>query len=259
MSKKILYYYQQPAGDFMPSLKRVYCNRIIVSQHTNDYKAWALELGFKNAMVGFKNFVRPWSFPYTQQKFKLWQFWKLGHLKSFNIRLGKCLLTVSLTKADYKRRIDNLEKDALPSDFYSVVTENKNGKTCYQLFFNYGYNDSHQACKLRVPELINTYEQVPNRNEIYREVMLNDGYRWRKAELKEGEAIEISERVYYFLLNCMPPRRWVGNYFEVGECDHHDGKGVAIYRACNVVDGKYYTGHPKTIINLKPELTTPLQ
>lgn len=256
MKRKILYYYQQPAGDFLPSLKRIYCNRVIVSEHSPGCTAWALELAFKNGILGFKNFYKPWFFAYTREKFKPWLFWKLGGLKSFNIRLGKRLLTVSLTKADYNRRIDNLQKDALPNDFYEVQT---NGENSYQLFFNYDFDDNHKAVKLKLPVLIQEYDTTPNRREIYRQIMLNDGYRWRKAELKEGEKLEISERVYYFLLNCMPPRRWIGNYFEVGECDHHDEKGVAIYRACNVVDGKYYTGHPKTIINLKPELTTPLQ
>lgn len=255
MKRKILYYYQQPAGDFLPSLKRIYFHRIIVSEHVKNLKLWALELGFKNAQICFANFIKPSLYCYNA-KFKIWQFWKLGGLKSFNIRLGKRLLTVSLTKADYNRRIDNLQKDALPNDFYEVQT---NGENSYQLFFNYDFDDNHKAVKLKLPVLIQEYDTTPNRREIYRQIMLNDGYRWRKAELKEGEKLEISERVYYFLLNCMPPRRWIGNYFEVGECDHHDEKGVAVHRACHCIDGKFYTGHTGTISKLRPQQPTPLQ
>lgn len=251
--KQILYYYQQPAGDFTPSLVRIYFNRVILSTHAPGFRSWGFEVSFKNAHLSFDRFFNPSLLPF-RDKFNIWQFWKLGHLKGLTFRLGKRYIKLPLTKSEYARQLRAIETDALPADFYTVEKR----KDRYQLFFKYYFDDSRRRVKLKLPQLIKTYDQPPNRREIYQQIMLNDEYRWRKADLNEGEKIEISEGVYYFLQNCMPPRHWIGNYFEVGEADHHNENGVAIHRACNYVNGKYYTGHPNTISRLRPKQTPPL-
>lgn len=84
----------------------------------------------------------------------------------------------------------------------------------------------------------------PSDVEINQEIELNDWTRWNKHPLLKGQKVEISENIYYDLLNCVPPRRSRSNYFEVGEAEHHDEKGKAVHRACWIESGKYFTGYP---------------
>jgi hypothetical protein len=74
--------------------------------------------------------------------------------------------------------------------------------------------------------------------------VLNDWTKWNAQPLKEGQRIEISEHIYYELMNCLPPHVHLCNYFEVGEPNHHDSQGKPVHRACWIEDGKYYTGYP---------------
>lgn len=98
--------------------------------------------------------------------------------------------------------------------------------------------------ELSEPEYIKAFYNDVTPKELEREMILNDWSRWNK-ELPKGQKVEISEAIYYHLLSCLPPRNWVKNYFEVGEADHHDENGKAIYRACWIEDNKFFTGYPK--------------
>lgn len=254
MIRNILYYYCWPAEHNLPYLYRVLFNRVIKSQHVEGLKIWSTEIGFENGMKTLKwsTKQRPSFYNYTPDKIRPWEFWKFGGLRSITLRLGHAIVTICLTKKEAKRHIESIERYAMPGDFYTVTKVTQCNETRYKLFFRYDFDRYHTPVKLNEPLFIQTYEQPPTRKEIYREIMLNDSYRWRESNLDEGEAMEISERAYRFLKNCMPPRNEVFHYFQVGEMNHHDSKGVAIYRACNYVDGKYYTGHPRTIYDLKP-------
>lgn len=100
------------------------------------------------------------------------------------------------------------------------------------------------------PEFLKSFYLEPDQTiesiegELSREIMLNDWSRWN-TELPKGQEVEISEAIYYHLLEALPPHKWQGSYFEVGEPHHHEN-GRAIYRACWMNDGKYFTGYPKS-------------
>jgi hypothetical protein len=96
------------------------------------------------------------------------------------------------------------------------------------------------------PESVKEWYQRPTQQQIDNEIMLNDWSRWNES-LKPGQIVEIGEAVYWSLLECLPPKLYNGNYFEVGEPNHHDNKGRAVHRACWIDAGKYFTGYPKSI------------
>ena len=81
------------------------------------------------------------------------------------------------------------------------------------------------------------------KEEINHEIVIDDWSRWNE-HLNIGDKFEISECTYYDLLNCLPPHRWDGSYFEGGEPHHHLNNGKAIHRACWIEEGKFYTGYP---------------
>lgn len=95
------------------------------------------------------------------------------------------------------------------------------------------------------PEIIKEYETKPTQSQLDEEITLNDWSRWNVQPLTEGQRIEISEAIYWHLLECLPPRKYNGSYFEVGEPDHHDKNGKPIHRACWIENGKFYTGYPR--------------
>ena len=123
---------------------------------------------------------------------------------------------------------------------YITVTE---GQTTI-LYKTHGKYQNGELFELAEPENVKEFETEPTEAELLHEIELNKWERWNK-ELTEEQNVEISENVYYHLLNCLPPRNWKGNYFEVGEAHHHDNRGKAIYRACWKVENKFYTGYPK--------------
>lgn len=96
------------------------------------------------------------------------------------------------------------------------------------------------------PQFLQLWNGSVNDNlaSINEQVALEDWSRWN-TELPEGQKVEISESIYYHLLNCLPPRNWHKTYFEVGEAHHHTNEGRAIHRACWIENDKYYTGYPK--------------
>jgi hypothetical protein len=112
------------------------------------------------------------------------------------------------------------------------------------LYRTHGKYPNEQLFELSEPTNVKEFEHEPTQTELLHEIELNDWTRWNK-DLTIGQCIEISEDTYNQLLNCLPPRNWKGNYFEVSEAHHHDNKGKAIYRACWKDNGLYYTGYPK--------------
>ena len=94
-----------------------------------------------------------------------------------------------------------------------------------------------------------TNDTEVTREEILKEIELNDWSRWNTG-LKPGAPVEISEAIYFYMLECLPPRNWIGSYFEVGEPHHHDDNGRPVHRAFwqDEETKKYYTSYPKRII-----------
>lgn len=126
------------------------------------------------------------------------------------------------------------------NEFYSIEKGiTKNNIPVTSLYKIAGkYNGQHFL--LSEPEFIRAFYGENVENEIKEEIELNN---W-KRELFEGQKVQISENIYYHLLNCLPPRNWQKSYFEVGE-PHHHKNGKAIHRACWIENGKYFTGYPK--------------
>ena len=95
------------------------------------------------------------------------------------------------------------------------------------------------------------YDTKPTAEQLQHEIMLNDWSRWN-TELPKGQEVEISENIFWHLFGCVPPRnvQQGAKYFECGEAHHHDNSGKAIYRACWIKEGKFYTGYPKTSFSI---------
>ena len=123
---------------------------------------------------------------------------------------------------------------------YKIETgTNANGQTVTTL-----YKTGVNSTVFNEPSYIKDWtDHTPTEAEIEHEKELNDWSRWN-TELKRGEPIEVSEAIYYDMLGCLPPHKMEGNYFEVGEPNHHEG-GKAIYRAFFIQDGKYFTSYPR--------------
>lgn len=146
----------------------------------------------------------------------------------------------------YKTLCMNYNENYLPIDFYSLIESNQDGVKWFQLQLNYYYGDNITLNKRFEPVCVAEYkEHAPDKGEINRQIILNDWNRWNTS-LNKIDVIEISEAVYYNLLEALPPRNWKGNYFEVGEPYNHEN-GKPIHRACIKIDDKFYTGHPETI------------
>ena len=137
---------------------------------------------------------------------------------------------------------------------YAIHTgTSANGQVVTTLYKTHGKWASGELFELSEPSYIKAWyfeiesdlQDTPvTEAEILHEIELNDWTRWN-TELTPGQKIEISECIYDDLLGCLPPHRYEKNYFEVGEPHHHTNKGEAIYRACWIEDGKFYTGYPK--------------
>lgn len=61
-----------------------------------------------------------------------------------------------------------------------------------------------------------------------------------QEQLQAWHWTEIDEDKYMWLLECVPPRRWVGPAFAVGEpmCDMDDG--TTLYEICVRCDNRYF-------------------
>jgi len=133
-------------------------------------------------------------------------------------------------------------------DVYSLESGvNKNSQTVFSLWQTH-YKDKYypDAVQLSEPIYIKCYgEECPDDQIVLAEIELNDWSRWN-TELPKGQNVEISENVFWQLFGAVPPRNVQSGakYFECGEAHHHDN-GKAIYRACWIKDGKFYTGYPK--------------
>lgn len=116
----------------------------------------------------------------------------------------------------------------------------------FELFKTHYISGDGEVNEIHQPNSLKTWAERPNGYELSREKELNDWSRWNKA-LYPGQKVEISEYIYFDLLECLPPRKMIGNYFEVGEADHHDSEGRPIFRACWKEHDKFFTGYPKNI------------
>lgn len=90
----------------------------------------------------------------------------------------------------------------------------------------------------------NANEQTISQPTIIEEEDIDNWKRWQSMELKEGASIEVSERIYYEMLGCVPPRLQIGTYFEVGEAHHHTNEGKAIHHAFWIHKERFYSGYP---------------
>lgn len=122
-----------------------------------------------------------------------------------------------------------------------------NGQTVSTLYKTHGKWDNGDLFELHRKSYIKSFYDLSEADlkaAIEQEIFLNDWARWNKG-LSEGQKVEINEATYMDQLGCLPPHKWQGSYFEVGEPHHHDNKGRAIHRACWIEEGNYYTGYPK--------------
>src|SRR3990167_2385649 len=92
---------------------------------------------------------------------------------------------------------------------------NKNGQNIFTLLKTH-FDD---GTEMREPEYIKLWENEPTQEQIDEQILLNDWSRWN-TELPKGQKVEISEAIYFTMLNCLPPRNWKDDYFEVGEPHH---------------------------------------
>ena len=67
-------------------------------------------------------------------------------------------------------------------------------------------------------------------------------YPKNNAEINANRWVEITLERYDDLLGCVPPARWIGKAFAVGEPMNDTDDGRVVHRACvGPIDGKYYT------------------
>lgn len=127
----------------------------------------------------------------------------------------------------------------------NTYTLKPNGDGTVSLYrTHYLYNYVLQECS--EPVLLETFDHSPSWYEVNQCLQLNDWSRWNH-DLYPSQKVEVSERVYYDMLNCLPPRNWLGTYFEVGEAHHHTPEGKPIHRAFWKEGERYYTGYPRQI------------
>lgn len=137
-----------------------------------------------------------------------------------------------------------MENLTVPQGFKLNFGINRNEQTICSLIKTH-YKINNQFYELSEPNLLNFWDVDGLTQQMIDEsIMLNDWSRWN-TELFEGQKVQISDNIYYDLLNSLPPKKWDGDYFEVGEPHHHDNKGRAIHRACWTENGLYYTGYPR--------------
>lgn len=128
------------------------------------------------------------------------------------------------------------------NELYALVSYKKTqGCPGYELYLTHYYNGAKLERRDEI-ELIKQWHEAVTDEMVTKELELNDWSRWNK-ELPKGQKVEISEYIYHYLLEVLPPNNWEGDYFEVGEPHHHE-KGKAIHRACWMEGDKYYTGYP---------------
>jgi hypothetical protein len=129
--------------------------------------------------------------------------------------------------------------------------KDRHGRTVIALFKVKYADHLGREWDLSTPDYLKAWyleegQEPPTQEEINREIELNDWSRWNRQPLTKDQKIEISEAIYWELLNCLPPRIHCSGYFEVGEPEHHDPKtGRAVHRACWIEGNKFYTGYPK--------------
>lgn len=134
--------------------------------------------------------------------------------------------------------------DSIPNCGY-ILGRDKHNREVFTLYKTHVISNGH-TYKLNEPEYLKAwYDGDPTTEEIKHVVMLNDWSRWNQSLIKDSEPVEVSEAVYYDMLNCLPPRNWNGDYFEVGEPHHHDSNGKPIHRAFYKEGDKFFTSYPK--------------
>jgi len=100
-------------------------------------------------------------------------------------------------------------------------------------------------------KVITSFKEEPTQEQIDEQLKLDN---WEHVQaIGKGEVREVSERIYDHFLNCMPPRNWVGSYFEMGEAQDYDvNTGKTIYMAFWKKEGKHFgalSNHPETPMN----------
>lgn len=125
-----------------------------------------------------------------------------------------------------------------------------NGQTVTTLYKTHGKWDNGELFELSRKSYIKGWYFTPDvkdtevtEADILKEIELNTWERWNK-ELPQGQKVEVSEAIYWDMLEALPPRKRNGNYFEVGEPHHHLNNGTPIHRACWIENNQYFTGYP---------------
>ena len=79
------------------------------------------------------------------------------------------------------------------------------------------------------------YQQTkPNETELI-EALQSDNWSARFKDMEEGKRVRVSERIYYDMLGCVPPKKQTATSFYCGEC--YSGN---LYYFFEKVDGKCY-------------------
>jgi len=63
---------------------------------------------------------------------------------------------------------------------------------------------------------------------------------WDAMKETPSAWIETTECMYWDMLEVLPPVRMTGRHFLVGEADHHNAQGEAVYACFKKVGSKYF-------------------
>jgi hypothetical protein len=63
---------------------------------------------------------------------------------------------------------------------------------------------------------------------------------WNAMKETPSAWIETTEQMYWDMLEVLPPVRMTGRHFLVGEADHHNAQGEAVYACFKKAESKYF-------------------
>ena len=79
---------------------------------------------------------------------------------------------------------------------------------------------------------------------------------WAAMKAAPTAWIETTEAMFEHMLNCVPPRAQAYGAFLVGEADHHNSSGQAVY-ACFTFNGKKHRARYLTHAEFRARLVGP--
>lgn len=66
---------------------------------------------------------------------------------------------------------------------------------------------------------------------------------WDAMDANPDQWIETTEKMYWEMLEVLPPRSMKGENFLVGEANHHNAEGYPVYSAFKRVGDTFYAKH----------------